>query len=335
MIPDTLLLENFEAHHRVLREAREEISHVVIGQKSVIDLTLITLLSNGHGLFVGMPGLAKTLLVSTVGDIFGFDTKRIQCTPDLMPGDILGSEILEQSSDGTRQFKLIKGPIFSQLLMVDEINRASPRTQSALLQAMQEKIVTIAGQTYNLPSPFHVLATQNPAEQEGTYLLPEAQLDRFLFQIDIDYPDAQAEKDIILSTQTTNLNKNHSVTTPQTLSTIQNFVHQMPIGNNLLDVIVNMVRMCRPNQADSLDVVNTHVEWGPSPRAAQALSIGVRARALINGRPTPTLDDVEALMLPALKHRMSLKYSARVQSQSIYNIVNRAFEQSQYHIGLD
>jgi MoxR-like ATPase len=326
MTIDETILKDFETNHVALRQIRDSLSNIIVGQKDVIDLVLVTLLSNGHGLLVGMPGLAKTLLVKTIGQAFQFDTKRVQCTPDLMPNDILGSEVLEQSQDGTRHFRFIKGPVFSQLFMADEINRASPKTQSALLQAMEERTVTIAGKTHSLPEPFHVLATQNPVEQEGTYLLPEAQLDRFLLQINVGYPDMQAEK-VIMSQKRAPIQHQ---TTPETLLKLQNFVHKIPVGEKLSDVILHLVRMCRPNQDGALDRINNSVEWGPSPRAAQALNIAVRARALLNGRPAPSLDDVESLMIPALIHRMSLKYTAVMQGQTKEALIHHAFEQAQY-----
>lgn len=323
------ILADFEKHHLHVRQIRDEISKVVVGQKTVIDLTLISILSGGHALLIGMPGLAKTLLVKTTGIALGLDTKRIQCTPDLMPSDILGSEVLEVATDGTRHFRFLKGPVFSQMLMADEINRASPRTQSALLQAMEERIVTIAGTTYTLPTPFHVLATQNPIEQAGTYSLPEAQLDRFLLQIDVGYPDARAEKDILLSNLETQVMRQEN---PNSIKALQDFVRLIPIGEKLTEIIVHLVRICRPGEEDSTETVRKTLEWGPSPRATQALTVAVRARALLHGRPAPTLDDVEALMVPALTHRMALTYSAQTQGLTKAAVIAHAFEQAQRRV---
>lgn len=299
-----------QKHADTLGKARSEIGKVIFGQNTVVDQTLITLMSGGHVLLIGVPGLAKTLLVETIAQVLGLSNNRIQCTPDLMPADILGSEVLEEDAKGKRSFRFIKGPVFTQFLMADEINRASPRTQSALLQAMQEHEVSVAGQTHSLPTPFHVLATQNPLEQEGTYPLPEAQLDRFLMQINVDYPDAEAERQILLATTTNTQDSVKAVLKPEALMDIQHFIRDMPIGEGVVDAILSLVRRSRPG-IDAPDVVNDYVDWAPGPRASQGLMLAVRAKALLEGREAPSVDDVVALAEPILKHRMALSYKAQ------------------------
>ena len=274
-----------------------------------------------------MPGLGKTLLVNTLGDVLGLHTQRVQFTPDLMPADILGSEILETKPDGTRQFKFIEGPIFSQLLMADEINRASPRTQSALLQAMQEGQVSIAGQTRPLPQPFHVLATQNPIEQEGTYPLPEAQLDRFLLQITLDYPDRETEREILLETTGVGQARVAQVFDPARLMAAQKVVRQMPIGNSVVNFILDLVRACRPEDASSSKELRETVAWGPGPRAAQSLMLSARAWALLQGRLSPSVQDVLALAVPVLAHRMALRYSAQANEVDLPDLIRRIADQ--------
>lgn len=306
----------------LLSSAKANIAKRIIGQDKVVELSLVTLLSGGHGLLVGVPGLAKTRLVETLGTVMGLGEARIQFTPDLMPADILGSEVLETGKDGSREFRFIKGPIFNQLLMADEINRASPRTQSALLQAMQERQVTIAGQTFDLPAPFHVLATQNPIEQEGTYPLPEAQLDRFLLQITVDYPDRETEREILVQTTGVEDAKAEQVFTGELLINAQEVVRQMPVGERVVDAILDLVRSGRPDEADALASVKSSVAWGPGPRAAQALMLAVRARALVQGRLAPSIDDVEALAEPVLTHRMALSFAARAQGVSLGDIIS-------------
>ncbi len=310
-----------------LARMKAEIAKKFIGQKSVIDLSLTALLSGGHGLLVGVPGLGKTLLVNTLGDVLGLHTQRVQFTPDLMPADILGSEILETKPDGTRQFKFIEGPIFSQLLMADEINRASPRTQSALLQAMQEGQVSIAGQTRPLPQPFHVLATQNPIEQEGTYPLPEAQLDRFLLQITLDYPDRETEREILLETTGVEQVGVAQVFDPARLMAEQKVVRQMPIGNSVVNFILDLVRACRPEDASSSKELRETVAWGPGPRAAQSLMLSARAWALLQGRLSPSVQDVLALAVPVLAHRMALRYSAQANGVDLPELIRRIADQ--------
>ena len=315
------VIAQFEATAAKLSAARDSLNSVVYGQETVVNLVLTTLAAAGHGLLVGAPGLAKTLLVTSVADILGLSAKRVQFTPDLMPGDILGSEVLEESADGQRAFRFIPGPVFCQLLMADEINRASPRTQSALLQAMQEHHVTVAGERHDLPEPFHVLATQNPIEQEGTYPLPEAQLDRFLMQIDIDYPDLDAERQMLAATTGVNTATTTAVMTHAELQQAQNFVRRMPIGEQVVDAILALVRAARPNEGGA-EQTTEHVAWGPGPRASQAFSLCARAYALLDGRHAPSLDDVRALAKPILRHRMALKFSARSKGVTVDSFID-------------
>lgn len=305
-----------------LAKVRGAIGEVILGQETVVELALAAILSGGHALLVGAPGLAKTLLVDTIGTVTGLSSKRIQFTPDLMPADIIGSEVLDTDAKGKRAFRFIQGPVFTQLLMADEINRASPRTQSALLQAMQERYVTVAGQRHDLPAPFHVLATQNPIEQEGTYPLPEAQLDRFLFQIDVNFPQADIEKNILLATTGADLASAKKVLTPKQLMDMQALVRKLPIGDSVVDAIVQLVRDARPEQTRH-DFIKSSVVWGPGPRAGQALMLASRARALLEGRLSPSLDDVTALAGPVLKHRMALSFAARADGQKLDDIIER------------
>ncbi|WP_339633497.1 MoxR family ATPase [uncultured Sneathiella sp.] len=304
-----------------LSALKSGIGEFIFGQDQVVELTLITLLARGHALLIGVPGLAKTRLVETLGGVLGLDDKRVQFTPDLMPADILGSEILETAEDGSRHFKFLKGPVFGQILMADEINRASPRTQSALLQAMQEEMVTVAGQTYPLPTPFHVLATQNPIEQEGTYPLPEAQLDRFLMQINVGYPDRATERRILLETTVNDEARPTQVLSPQELMEAQHLVREMPVSDAVIDAILKLVREGRPGESEN-DLVNKYVSWGPGPRASQALILAVRARALLEKRLSPSIDDVVALAKPILRHRMALSYAARAENITMENIID-------------
>jgi len=298
---------------------RTEVSKVIFGQESVVENTLLAVLSGGHALLVGVPGLAKTRLVTTLGEVLGLAANRIQFTPDLMPSDILGSEVMDQDESGRRSFRFVKGPVFAQLLMADEINRASPRTQSALLQAMQEYHITIAGQRYDLPSPFHVLATQNPLEQEGTYPLPEAQLDRFLLQVDVHYPELAAERQILLETTGLTEVKPEPVISAARLSEIQMLVRQMPVSDTVVDAILSLVRSARPGQGNAS--TDKHVAWGPGPRAGQAMMLCARARALYEGRLAPSLDDIYALAEPVLEHRMALTFAARAEGMSVRDVI--------------
>jgi len=319
------LEKKLETASTKLDKVKSEVSNIVIGQDTVVDLSLAAVLSGGHALLVGVPGLAKTLLVETLSTVLGLDGKRIQFTPDLMPADIIGSEVLEESAKGKRSFRFIPGPVFCQLLMADEINRASPRTQSALLQAMQERFVTVAGEHHGLPAPFHVLATQNPIEQEGTYPLPEAQLDRFLFQIDVDYPKADTEREILLATTGTEQASARKVMTPKGLMDMQALVRSMPIGNTVVDCILSLVRNARPDQSE-FDFIKDTVVWGPGPRAGQALMLASRARALLDGRISPSVDDVLALAAPVLKHRMALSFAARADGANLDDLISKLAE---------
>ena len=316
------LIAEIEALGDLLATARASVDRRFIGQDKVVELVLTALLCGGHGLLVGLPGLGKTLLVDTLSTVMGLKASRIQFTPDLMPADILGSEVLESSADGSRAFRFIEGPVFCQLLMADEINRASPRTQSALLQAMQEKEVTVAGVHRPLGRPFHVLATQNPLEQEGTYPLPEAQLDRFLVQIDVDYPDRATERDILLATTGVEEVQVAPVFSPETLIAAQRTIRRMPVGEGVVEAILDLVRACRPGEAEAGERVRAAVAWGPGPRAAQALMLGVRARALLNGRLAPGIADVAALARPVLSHRMALSFAARARGEDLGQVID-------------
>ena len=305
-----------------IRAAKDAISTVIFGQDRVVENTLVTILSGGHALLIGVPGLAKTKLVETLGITLGLDAKRIQFTPDLMPSDILGAEVLDESGSGKRSFRFISGPVFAQLLMADEINRASPRTQSALLQSMQEKHVTVAGNRHDLPAPFHVLATQNPLEQEGTYPLPEAQLDRFLLQIDVGYPDEAAERQIMIGTTGATTAKASQALTPADLIAAQALVRRLPIGESVVDAILKLVRAGRPDTSD-LDMVRQRIAWGPGPRASQAFMLASRARAIIQGRLAPSVDDVVALAGPILRHRMAVNFSARAEGITVETVIDQ------------
>ncbi len=301
--------------------ARAAVGDVIFGQKQVVEEALVTLIAGGHGLLVGVPGLAKTKLVDTLGAVLGLDARRVQFTPDLMPADILGSEIMEEAENGRRAFRFVRGPIFAQLLMADEINRASPRTQSALLQSMQEYHVTVAGERHDLPRPFHVLATQNPLEQEGTYPLPEAQLDRFLMQIDVNYPDRAAEKRILIETTGENEARVKQAMTADELMAAQRLVRRLPVGDRIVEAILDIVRAARPGEGDP--EITKFIAWGPGPRAAQALMLASRARALVDGRLSPSLDDIAALAGPVLKHRMALTFAARAEGETIAGVIAR------------
>ena len=302
--------------------SREAIARVIFGQDRVLDETLITVLSGGHLLLIGVPGLGKTRLVEALGKVVGLEERRVQFTPDLMPADILGSEVLEESEAGRRHFRFIQGPVFCQLLMADEINRASPRTQSALLQAMQEHRVSVAGHYHSLPTPFHVLATQNPLEQEGTYPLPEAQLDRFFMQVDVDYPDIDAERRVLLATTGPADEAPRQVMNGEQLLEAQRLIRHVPVGESVVNAILELVRAGRP-ETSPLAEVKEHVSWGPGPRASQALMLAVRARAVMLGRLAPSLDDILALAHPVLRHRMALTFSARAENISIGAIIDR------------
>jgi MoxR-like ATPase len=316
------IVPRLEAAAERVQRAHKAAASVIFGQDLVIERSLVTILSGGHALLIGVPGLAKTLLVETLGAVLGLDAKRIQFTPDLMPSDIIGSEVLEDAPGERRSFRFIKGPIFTQLLMADEINRASPKTQSALLQAMQEHHVTVAGARHDVPAPFHVLATQNPLEQEGTYPLPEAQLDRFLLQIDVSYPDLGAERRMLFATTGTDERRLDTILTAAELMSIQRLVRQIPVPDKVVDAILKLVRSARPGTGAS-EETDRLVAWGPGPRASQALMLAVRAKALIDGRLAPSVEDVLTLAESVLKHRMALTFAARAEGQSLDGVISR------------
>ena len=320
--PEDRQLAEIDALGDRMAKVRRQVERVIFGQQHVVDQALITILAGGHGLLIGVPGLAKTKLVETMGTVFGLEDKRIQCTPDLMPADIIGSEVLEEDATGKRSFRFIPGPVFCQVLMADEINRASPRTQSALLQAMQERTVTVAGQTHDLPKPFHVLATQNPLEQEGTYPLPEAQLDRFLLQIDVGYPDMEAERRMLLATTGASEESVQAVMNGEELIAAQALLRRLPVGQSVVEAILAIVRAGR-RESTEVEEVRRHVAWGPGPRASQALMLAVRARAVIQGRISPSVDDVVALAHPILRHRMALNFAARAEGVTLDSVIDR------------
>ncbi|MEM7521300.1 MAG: MoxR family ATPase [Pseudomonadota bacterium] len=316
------MVTEIEALGGKLALAKKSITNRFIGQERVVELTLTALLCGGHGLLIGLPGLGKTRLVETLSTVMGLDGNRVQFTPDLMPADILGSEVLETASDGSRAFRFLEGPIFCQLLMADEINRASPRTQSALLQAMQEKTVTVAGENRPLGVPFHVLATQNPIEQEGTYPLPEAQLDRFLVQIDVIYPDRATERDILLATTGDSDAQSTEVFSTGELLAAQKLLRRMPVGDSVVEMILDLVRAFRPQEDGVSAQVRETVAWGPGPRAAQALMLAVRAKALLDGRLAPSAEDVLDMARPVLNHRMALNFAARARGDSLQGLID-------------
>lgn len=315
------LVQEIEVLGEKLGQAKAAITKRFIGQERVVDLTLAALLCGGHGLLIGLPGLGKTRLVDTLSTVMGLNGNRVQFTPDLMPADILGSEVLETGNDGSRAFKFVQGPVFCQLLMADEINRASPRTQSALLQAMQEGKVTVAGQDRALEQPFHVLATQNPIEQEGTYPLPEAQLDRFLVQIDVPYPDRGTERDILMATTGVKEDVAHQVFTADELIAAQVLLRRMPVGEGIVEMILDLVRAFRPEDESASEAVRESVAWGPGPRAAQALMMTVRAQAMLHGRLAPSAQDVIDMAPAVLSHRMALSFAARARGETIADLI--------------
>src|SRR2546423_3424671 len=328
---EDMIVRQAEATGAQVAAAKAAIGNVIFGQDPVVEQALITVLCGGHALLIGLPGLAKTKLVETMGIVLGLDARRIQFTPDLMPSDIVGSEVLEESVAGKRSFRFIPGPIFAQLLMADEINRASPRTQSALLQAMQELHVTVAGTSHPVPRPFHVLATQNPIEQEGTYPLPEAQLDRFLMQIDIDYPDRESERKIVFDTTGAEESRPKPTMTADELIAAQRLVRRLPVGESVVEAILNLVRSARPGP-DAGEIGNL-ISWGPSPRASQALMLAARARALIDGRLAPSIDDVLDMAEPILKHRMALTFAARADGETMDGVIGKLKERIGYSDG--
>ncbi|EAU40715.1 Chaperonin clpA/B:AAA ATPase [Fulvimarina pelagi HTCC2506] len=319
-LSESEIVEQAERALADIAKVKKSVGTVIFGQESVVEQSMIAILAGGHGLLVGVPGLAKTKLVETLGGALGLNARRIQFTPDLMPSDIIGTEVMDQDEAGRRSFRYVKGPVFAQLLMADEINRASPRTQSALLQSMQEYHVTVAGERHDLPRPFHVLATQNPLEQEGTYPLPEAQLDRFLMQIDVFYPDIDAERRILLETTGGPTEETvDGVVTAERLIEIQSLVRRMPVAESVVEAILRLVRSARPGNGHK--EADDHISWGPGPRASQALMTCVRARALYEGRLAPSIDDVMALAEPILQHRMALNFAARAEGMSVRDVI--------------
>lgn len=319
---DEQIVEAIEQTGEKLVQIRNAVGQVIFGQQPVVEQTLTAILAGGHALLIGVPGLAKTRLVETIAHVLGLDEKRIQFTPDLMPADIVGSEVMDEDEKGRRAFRFIAGPVFCQLLMADEINRASPRTQSALLQSMQEKHVTVAGQRHDLPRPFHVLATQNPLEQEGTYPLPEAQLDRFLMQIDVPYPDIDAERRMLFATTGNQEAEASRIFGPDEILAAQRLVRRIPVGDGVVDAILKLVRSARPEET-SIENIRDRISWGPGPRASQALMLGIRARCLMEGRLSPSIDDVIALSGPVLRHRMALTFAARADGITIDGIIEQ------------
>ena len=303
------------------KKIREEIGNVIIGQDEVVKSVLISIFSNGHCLLVGVPGLAKTLLVQTVSQVLDLSYNRVQFTPDLMPSDIVGSEILGED----RTFKFIKGPVFSNIILADEINRTPPKTQAALLEAMQEKIVTVGGQTYELPKPFFVLATQNPIEQEGTYPLPEAQLDRFMFNVFLSYPSFEEELQVVKNTTANRQISLRKVLNAEEISYFQQLVRNIPVTDNVLEYAVSLAAKTRPNTATATDEVNRFLSWGAGPRASQYLVLGAKCHAAISGKYSPDIEDVQAVAEPILRHRIVRNYKAEAEGISTEEIIKRLF----------
>lgn len=300
------------------KELAAEIGKVIVGQQDVIDSVLISIFSNGHCLLIGVPGLAKTLLVNTIANSLGLNFNRIQFTPDLMPSDIVGSEILDES----RNFKFIKGPLFANIILADEINRTPPKTQSALLEAMQERSITASGVTYQLDRPFFVLATQNPIEQEGTYPLPEAQLDRFMFNVWVDYPTLEEEMDVVKRTTTNYSSKVKNIISADEILFFQDLVRRIPVTDNLLAYAVKLVNKTRPNQANTPELVQKYLSWGAGPRASQYLIIGAKCHALVHGKFSPDIEDVKAIAISVLRHRIVRNYKAEAEGYSVDKIIN-------------
>ncbi|MDD5687151.1 MAG: MoxR family ATPase [Elusimicrobia bacterium] len=308
------------------KEILEQLRNVIVGQQDIIDQILISVFAKGHCLIVGVPGLAKTLLVSTISQILDLEFSRIQFTPDLMPSDITGTEVIQQNvSTGERNFKFIKGPVFANIVLADEINRTPPKTQSALLQAMQEYKVTVAGQTYPLPSPFFVLATQNPIEQEGTYPLPEAQLDRFFFQINIDYPNVDDEKEIVRKTTGILPVEIKNLLNAKEILTLQEIVRKVPVSDYVVDYVVKLVSETRPKNS-SLDFVKKWINWGAGPRASQNLILAGKARAVLDNRYTVSVEDIKVVAFPVLRHRLILNYTAEAEGITTEDIIKKLLE---------
>lgn len=303
------------------KELKAEIAKVIIGQEKVVNDIVLSIFSGGHALLVGVPGLAKTLMVNTISQALGLDFKRIQFTPDLMPSDILGSEILDEN----RHFKFIKGPVFANIILADEINRTPPKTQAALLEAMQEKAVTVAGTHYKLSLPFFVLATQNPIEQEGTYPLPEAQLDRFMFAIQLDYPSFEEEVQVVKQTTTDKVVKVNPLFTAQEIVDYQQLIRRIPVSDNVIEYAVTLVNKTRPKTQMAPDFVNNYLDWGAGPRASQNLILGAKANAALNGKFSPDIEDVQAVAQGILRHRIVKNYKADAEGISEEEIIKKLF----------
>jgi MoxR-like ATPase len=303
------------------KELKKEIAKIIVGQDEVVDQVLLSIFSGGHALLVGVPGLAKTLLVNTIAQALGLNFKRIQFTPDLMPSDILGSEILDEN----RQFKFIKGPIFSNIILADEINRTPPKTQAALLEAMQERAVTIAGHNYKLDLPYFVLATQNPIEQEGTYPLPEAQLDRFMFSIKLDYPSFAEEVLVVKKTTSDEMQTVNSLFTAQEIIDFQHLIRRVPVADNVIEYAVTLVSKTRPENALSNDFIKNYIDWGAGPRASQNLILAAKANAAFNGKFSPDIEDVKAVAIGILRHRVVKNYKADAEGITIEKIIDSLF----------
>ena len=317
--------KNFSDYHKKVTSINKEINKHIFGQEKVIEQLLISLLCGGHALLVGLPGLAKTRIVKFMGLILGLETKRVQFTPDLMPGDILGTEVFDELKKSNEYFKFIKGPIFCQLLLADEINRASPRTQSALLQAMQEKKVTIAGKDHNLPRPFHVLATQNPIDQEGTYPLPEAQLDRFLINIKIKYPDIKSEEKILMLSSEDDALEPKNVLSFDDILNFQRLIKEIPVGESVIEYILNFISSTRP-ETSKIKSVKENILWGPSPRASLSLLAASKAKAFLQNRYSPSKFDVKSLINPILSHRINLNVYAKAENIKLEDILDDVAE---------
>ena len=315
---DVVAVNNLvEKYHQL----KKEIGKVIIGQHEAVNFTLLSVFCGGHSLLIGVPGLAKTLLVNTVSDALGLNFKRIQFTPDLMPSDILGSEILDEN----RQFKFLKGPIFSNIILADEINRTPPKTQAALLEAMQERSVTIAGNQYQLDLPFFVLATQNPIEQEGTYPLPEAQLDRFMFSINLEYPTFEEEVAVVKNTTSSIIQQVNSLFSAQEIIAVQQLIRKIPVADNVIEYAVRLVGKTRPNATEASPLVKKYLDWGAGPRASQNLILAAKAHAAVNGKYSPDIEDVKAVTIPILSHRIVKNYKAEAEGITLSEIITSLF----------
>lgn len=304
-----------------------EVGKVVIGQQKILDHILIALLARGHSLLVGVPGLAKTLIIKTLSDVLDLSFKRIQFTPDLMPSDITGTELIDvDQNTGQRSFRFYQGPIFANIVLADEINRTPPKTQAALLEAMQEHKVTAGGKTYELDEPFFVLATQNPIEQEGTYPLPEAQLDRFMFNLNIEYPSTEDEVSIVRETTTPEIQSLNTVITKSEIATYQDLVRRVPVADNVVEYAVKLVGATRPNSSTAPDFIQQSVDWGAGPRASQYLVLGAKAKAILDGRPSPNINDIQSLALPILRHRVLPNFNAEAEGLKVEDILTRLLD---------